>query len=46
MHTITICPRCGEDFMYHWSDVHLNRVMTFVDEVGNNEILNITKSIF
>jgi len=41
MHTITICPRCGNDFMYHWSDAHLHRDMTFVDVVGNNEIKDI-----
>lgn len=25
MHTITVCPRCGMDFMYHQNDVHLER---------------------
>lgn len=25
MHTITDCPRCGKDFMYHTTDVHLKR---------------------
>lgn len=27
MHTITICPRCGKEFMYHQSDFHLRRVV-------------------
>jgi hypothetical protein len=27
--------------MYHWSDAHLHRDMTFVDVVGNNEIKDI-----
>ena len=27
MHTITDCPKCGSDFMYHQTDVHLNRVL-------------------
>ena len=39
MHTITICPRCKEDFMYHATDVNLKRDITVVDEVGNNEII-------
>jgi len=39
MHTITICPRCKEDFMYHATDVSLKRDITVVDEVGNNEII-------
>jgi len=25
MFTITICPRCGKDFMFHSSDYHLAR---------------------
>lgn len=25
MHTITVCPRCNKDFMYHSSDTHLHR---------------------
>ena len=25
MHTITECPRCGKDFMYHQTDTYLNR---------------------
>jgi hypothetical protein len=32
MHTITDCPRCGKDFMYHQTDVHLNREVL----VGSN----------
>jgi len=39
MHTIDLCPRCKEDFMYHATDVNLKRVITVVDEVGNNEII-------
>lgn len=39
MHTITKCPRCNEDFMYHQTDVYLFRDQTIVDEVGNNEII-------
>lgn len=27
MHTITECPKCNNDFMYHQTDVHLNRVL-------------------
>ena len=38
MHIITICPLCNEDFMYHQTDVNLKRNITFVDEVGNNEV--------
>lgn len=41
MHTINRCPRCGENFIYHWSDNYLFRTETFVDEVGNNEIVDI-----
>lgn len=41
MHTITDCPRCKKDFMYHTTDTYLNRVVTVVDEVGNNEIVDI-----
>lgn len=29
MHTITDCPRCGKDFMYHQSDVHLKRTVAW-----------------
>jgi hypothetical protein len=39
MHTITLCPRCNEDFMYHATDVYLIRDITVVDEVGNNEVI-------
>lgn len=39
MHTITKCPRCGKDFMYHQTDVHLVRI-TLIDEVGTNEIVD------
>jgi hypothetical protein len=39
MHTITICPKCKEDFMYHSTEVNLIRDITVVDEVGNNEII-------
>ena len=39
MHTITNCSRCGNDFMYHNSDYHLERDTTIVDEVGNNEVI-------
>jgi hypothetical protein len=39
MHTITNCSRCGNDFMYHNSDYHLDRDVTVVDEVGNNEVI-------
>ena len=39
MHTIDLCPRCKEDFMYHATDVNLKRDITVVDEVGNNEII-------
>ena len=38
MHIITMCPLCNEDFMYHQTDVNLKRNITFVDEVGNNEV--------
>jgi len=41
MHTINLCPRCKEDFMYHSTDAHLSRNITIVDEVGNNEIIEI-----
>lgn len=41
MHTITECPWCGKDFMYHQSDVHLIRQLTLIDEVGNNEIVDV-----
>jgi hypothetical protein len=39
MHTITLCTRCKEEFMYHSTDVNLIRDITVVDEVGNNEII-------
>jgi len=29
MHTITKCPRCGNDFMYHATDIRLKRVVAF-----------------
>lgn len=32
MHVIDDCPRCGKDFMYHQTDVHLNREVL----VGSN----------
>jgi len=32
MHTITICPRCGKDFMYHQSNIHLIRVVAWDGE--------------
>ncbi len=41
MHTITNCQRCGIDFMYHISDYHLQRDITIVDEVGNNEVTTV-----
>lgn len=41
MHTITICPRCGQDFMYHNTDYYLERDITQVDEIGNNEVKTI-----
>ena len=41
MHTITDCPRCGKDFMYHQTDVYLDRTVTIVDEVGNNEVIDV-----
>lgn len=41
MHTITECPRCKIDFMYHSTDTYLERDITEVDEVGNNEIKSI-----
>ena len=41
MHTITNCSRCGNDFMYHNSDYHLERDITIVDEVGNNEVITV-----
>jgi hypothetical protein len=42
MHTITECPRCKMDFMYHSTDTYLDRTITIVDEVGNNEVVDIT----
>ena len=41
MHTITECPWCGKDFMYHRSDTYLIRQLTLLDEVGNNEIIDL-----
>lgn len=41
MHTITDCPICGKDFMYHQTDIYLFRQITSVDEVGNNKVTNI-----
>ena len=41
MHTITNCPRCKIDFMYHSTDYHLEKDVTIIDEVGNNEIVTI-----
>ena len=29
MHTITECPRCKMDFMYHSTDVYLHRAVAF-----------------
>lgn len=40
MHTITECPRCKMDFMYHSTDTYLDRTITIVDEVGNNEVID------
>ena len=40
MFTITECPLCGKDFMYHGQDSYLFRDITVVDEVGNNEIIS------
>jgi hypothetical protein len=39
MHTITICSRCKDEFMYHYTEVNLLRNVTVVDEVGNNEVV-------
>jgi len=39
MFTISLCYRCNKDFMYHSTDVHLDRNVTIVDEVGNNEVI-------
>ena len=41
MHTITECPICKKDFMYHTSDTYLKSQTTIIDEVGNNEIIDI-----
>ena len=41
MHTITNCPKCKIDFMYHSTDTYLERNTTIVDEVGNNEIITV-----
>jgi len=41
MHTVTICSRCKEEFMYHSTEVNLIRNITVVDEVGNNEIIEV-----
>lgn len=37
MHTITECPWCGKDFMYHQSDVHLFKPVAF-DPVSNEPV--------
>lgn len=29
MHTITSCPRCNQDFMYHQTDTFLHRIVAF-----------------
>lgn len=29
MHTITECPRCKKDFMYHTTDTYLNRIVAW-----------------
>jgi len=29
MHTITVCPRCEKDFMYHQTDFYLHRVVAW-----------------
>ena len=39
MHTITVCSRCNEEFMYHITEGNLSRDITIVDKVGNNEII-------
>ncbi len=39
MHTITNCPKCKIDFMYHSTDTYLERDTTIIDEVGNNEVI-------
>lgn len=42
MFTITVCPKCGKDFMYHRSDVpYLTIQTTLVDEVGVNEVVDM-----
>lgn len=41
MHTITNCPKCKIDFMYHSTDTYLERDTTIIDEVGNNEIITV-----
>jgi hypothetical protein len=33
MHTITVCPRCGNDFMYHQTDTHLFRELKSNKEI-------------
>jgi len=35
MHTINDCPRCGKDFMYHQTDVHLFRELKLNEEIKN-----------
>ena len=34
MHTITICPRCAKEFMYHSLDYHLHRVVALDTSSG------------
>ena len=29
MHTVTVCPRCKEEFMYHYTEVSLNRAVAW-----------------
>jgi len=33
MHTITLCSRCGKDFMYHQTDTHLFRELKSNQEI-------------
>jgi hypothetical protein len=35
MHTVTVCPRCNEEFMYHSTEVNLIRLVVVVDEFTN-----------
>jgi hypothetical protein len=44
MHTITDCPICEKDFMYHQSDRHLIRQTTIIDEVVKLKM--ITEKLF